>query len=77
MSCIYCEACFDLCQPEGYCPRGGREGGCSTEFVECSACAYSSCSWDFGAMTGVCITQYQACDASSQCLDLWGCLDEC
>src|SRR4030095_7304545 len=45
-SCICCKACFTLCEPEGYCPSGGREGGCSTMFSDCAACAYSSCSWD-------------------------------
>lgn len=75
-NCIYCEACFTLCEPEGYCPRGGREAGCSAMFSECAECAYSMCSWDFPSNSGVCIDEYLACDGSA-CIDLWSCLDAC
>jgi hypothetical protein len=75
--CIYCEACFDRCEPAGYCPRGGTEQGCSAMFGSCETCAYSECSWNFPAQSGECIREYSACDADEDCLSLWNCLDGC
>jgi hypothetical protein len=78
-ACIYCEACFDLCEPQGYCPNGGIEGGCSAMFQECGACAYSACSWTFdgSSFSGVCAAPYQACDTHPNCNNLWSCRNGC
>jgi hypothetical protein len=78
-ACIYCNACFELCEPEGYCPGGGDEGGCSAMFSGCLDCAYSTCSWNYdgSVFTGVCAVEYQACDGVEDCMNLWNCRDDC
>lgn len=79
-SCIYCNACYDLCDGGNatFCPNGGMEGGCSAMFNDCNTCAYSMCSWNFDGVnfTGVCATEYESCDAVD-CLGLKSCLDAC